>query len=57
VIQTTPDAAKLVARTLEETGWEEVVGTIAGDDTIFVATRTEEEQDQLFQRFKKYLKI
>ena len=57
VIQTIPDAARLVARTLEEAGWEEVVGTVAGDDTIFVATRTEEDQDQLFERFKKYLSV
>lgn len=57
VIQTIPDAARLVARTLEEAGWEEVVGTVAGDDTIFVATRSEEDQDQLFERFKKYLSV
>jgi transcriptional regulator of arginine metabolism len=57
VIQTIPDAARLVARTLEEAGWEEVVGTVAGDDTIFVATRTEEDQDRLFERFKKYLSV
>lgn len=57
VIQTVPDAARLVARTLEEAGWEEVVGTVADDDTIFVATRTEEDQDQLFERFKKYLSV
>jgi len=55
VIQTVPDAAKLVARALDEAGWDEVVGTVAGDDTIFVATRTEEDQDRLFERFKKYL--
>jgi len=57
VVQTVPDAARLVARTLEETGWEEVVGTVAGDDTIFVATRSEEDQDRLFERFKKYLGV
>lgn len=57
VIQTIPDAARLVARTLEEAGWEEVVGTVADDDTIFVATRTEEDQNQLFERFKKYLSV
>ena len=57
VIQAIPDAARLVARTLEEAGWEEVVGTVAGDDTIFVATRSEEDQDRLFERFKKYLSV
>lgn len=57
VIQIVPDAARLVARALEEAGWEEVVGTVADDATIFVATRSEEEQDQLFERFKKYLSV
>ncbi len=54
VIQTVPNAARLVAHTLEEAGWDEVVGTVADDDTIFVATRTQ-DQDRLFQRFKQYL--
>ncbi len=57
VIQTIPDAARLVARTIEEAGWAEIVGTVAGDDTIFVATRTEEDQNRLFERLKKYLSI
>ena len=57
IIQTVPDAARLVARTLEETGWDEVAGTVADQDTIFVATRSEEEQDRLFDRFKKYLSV
>ncbi|HYU32162.1 MAG TPA: hypothetical protein VEW48_08355 [Thermoanaerobaculia bacterium] len=57
VIQTIPDTARLVARTLEEAGWDEVVGTVAGEDTIFVATRTEEDQNHLFERFKKYLSV
>ncbi len=57
VIQTVPGAGRLVARTLEEVAWEEVVGTVADDGTIFVATRTEEDQNQLFERFKKYLSV
>lgn len=57
VIQTVPNAARLVAHTLEEAGWDEVVGTVADDDTVFVATRTQEDQDRLFQRFKQYLKV
>ena len=57
VIQTVPDAARFVARALEEAGWDEVVGTVAGDETIFVATRTQEDQDRLFQRFKQYMKV
>ncbi len=56
VVQTNPNAAKLVARAIDEAGWEELAGTVAGEDTVFIATRTPEGQERLFQRFAKYLK-
>jgi len=37
VINTTPGSASLVARQLDQTRPEGILGTIAGDDTIFVA--------------------
>lgn len=37
VLHTTPGSASLVARYLDETKPEGILGTIAGDDTIFVA--------------------
>ena len=39
VLKTPPAAAHPVARALDEAGLHDVVGTIAGDDTIFLATR------------------
>jgi len=30
---------------------------VAGEDTIFLATRSQEDQDALFQRLKKYMKL
>jgi transcriptional regulator of arginine metabolism len=56
VIQTAPSAARLVARAIREDGWEEILGVIADDDTLFVATRTEEDQNRLFDRLKRFLK-
>jgi transcriptional regulator of arginine metabolism len=38
VVKTPPAAAHPVARALDEAGLPGVVGTIAGDDTVFVAT-------------------
>lgn len=38
VIRTPPAGAHPLARALDEAGLGEVVGTIAGDDTVFVAT-------------------
>jgi transcriptional regulator of arginine metabolism len=37
VLRTPPGSANLVANALDAAGIEEVAGTIAGDDTIFVA--------------------
>jgi transcriptional regulator of arginine metabolism len=40
VVKTPPGGANPLALALDRAGWNEVVGTIAGDDTFFVATRT-----------------
>jgi transcriptional regulator of arginine metabolism len=56
VIITSPNAARMVANAIDNAGWPEVNGTVAGDDTIFLATQTEEHRDALFDRFRQYLK-
>src|SRR5262245_6953762 len=38
VVKTPPAGAHPVARAIDDTGLEDVAGTIAGDDTVFVAT-------------------
>ena len=38
IIKTLPGSAHAVAAALDRTRWPEVVGSIAGDDTVFVAT-------------------
>jgi transcriptional regulator of arginine metabolism len=37
VIKTLPGSAHAIAAALDRTRWSEVVGSIAGDDTVFVA--------------------
>jgi transcriptional regulator of arginine metabolism len=37
VLTTTPGSANPLASAIDATGWPEVLGTVAGDDTIFVA--------------------
>jgi transcriptional regulator of arginine metabolism len=37
VIRTLPGSAHAIAAALDRTRWTEVVGSIAGDDTVFVA--------------------
>lgn len=39
VMRTPPGAAQFLASALDRSGLEEVIGTIAGDDTILVVTR------------------
>lgn len=39
VLRTHPGGASALAQFLDAAQWPEVIGTIAGDDTIFVATR------------------
>jgi len=41
VLRTPPGAAQYLASALDRSGLSEIVGTIAGDDTIFVVTREE----------------
>jgi transcriptional regulator of arginine metabolism len=50
VIRTTIGAAPSVAVALDKAEWPEVVGTISGDDTIFVATSDARGQQRLLER-------
>ncbi len=43
ILKTHPGNAHTVAVTLDAQHWSEVVGTVAGDDTIFVATEDARE--------------
>ncbi|MEJ2513693.1 MAG: arginine repressor [Gammaproteobacteria bacterium] len=53
VIRTATGAAQSVAVALDEAGWQEVVGTISGDDTIFVATASARAQQVLLNRLNQ----
>ena len=39
VLRTNPGGASALAQFLDAAQWPEIIGTIAGDDTIFVATK------------------
>jgi transcriptional regulator of arginine metabolism len=56
VVHTTPNAAKMVAEAVDNESWPEVLGTVAGEDTLFVATQNEEAQLALYKRLGQYLK-
>jgi transcriptional regulator of arginine metabolism len=52
VLKTYPGNAHSVAAVLDAQDWSEVVGTVAGDDTVFVATPNAREAAQ----FKKKIR-
>jgi len=55
VVRTAEGAAQRVAVFLDRTGWPEIVGTVSGDDTIFVATRDGPAQRRLLARLRAWL--
>ncbi|MFQ5633862.1 MAG: arginine repressor [Gammaproteobacteria bacterium] len=55
VIKTAVGAAQRVAVYLDRTGWPEIVGTLSGDDSIFVATRSASEQRRLVAKLRAQL--
>jgi transcriptional regulator of arginine metabolism len=53
VLHTSPGAANHVAAALDRLAWPEVVGTIAGDDTIFLAVRNAAAQRQILRATRR----
>jgi transcriptional regulator of arginine metabolism len=52
VVQTATGAASRVALSLDRSNWPEIVGTISGDDTIFVATKNANDQKHLLSKLR-----
>ena len=56
VVRTVPGMAMGVAAALDALEWEEILGCIAGDDTVMCAARTTEEASGVVKRLKGILK-
>ena len=57
VIKTYPAMAQAAASAIDNMNWEEIVGTIAGDDTIFVALKTIEDAEVFCEKVREILSI
>jgi len=57
VIRTTAGAAQSVAIVLDRSQWPEIVGTLSGDDTIFIATRGAAAQRRLIARLHQEFRV
>jgi transcriptional regulator of arginine metabolism len=55
VLKTSPGNANTVAAALDREDWPEVVGTIAGDDTVLVVTPDEETARALRDKLAGFL--
>ena len=52
VVKTTTGTAQSVAVAIDSSEWPEIVGTISGDDTIFIATDEAKDQRKLRERLR-----
>lgn len=57
VVKTTIGAAQSVAVAVDRAQWPEVVGTISGDDTIFIATQGASQQKKVLQRLHSIFRV
>ncbi len=57
VVRTTIGAAQSVAVAIDKAEWPEVVGTISGDDTIFIATDRHSARTKLIGRLRSLFRV
>ena len=55
VVFTTAGTAQSVGIALDRAGWPEIVGTMAGDDTVFIATAAETDQQRVLAHLQPFL--
>lgn len=53
VVKTLSGSANVAAEALDTLTWPEILGTIAGDNTIFVVTRNESVTEEIADRIRK----
>jgi transcriptional regulator of arginine metabolism len=55
VLKTASGSAGAVTEALDKAGWSEVMGTIAGDDTVLVITRNQRQRDEVAARIQELM--
>lgn len=56
IVKTLPGMAQACASAIDSMKWSEIVGTIAGDDTIMIVCRAERIAEELVDKFNKMKK-
>ncbi len=57
VARTVPSGAQPVAAALDGAGWGDVLGTIAGDDTVLVICRSAQGRERVVRRLKPLIRV
>jgi transcriptional regulator of arginine metabolism len=57
VVRAVPGSAHPIAAALDRTGWPEVVGSIAGDDTVFVACPDRSSAERISRRLTQLARL
>ena len=52
VVKTLSGSANVAAEALDNLGWPEILGTIAGDNTVFIVTRNESDTTLITDRIR-----
>ncbi len=55
IVRTAPGNANAVASALDNAQWAEILGSVAGDDTILVVARKKEEIPHIIDKLESYL--
>jgi len=55
LIKTLPGTAHAVASCIDSIAWKEIIGTVAGDDTILVVVKPKEAVEAVVERFRLLL--
>ncbi|HEX6594402.1 MAG TPA: transcriptional regulator ArgR [Bacillota bacterium] len=55
ILKTLPGNAQAVGALIDNLDWEEIMGSICGDDTCLIICRSEEDTEEIKERFLKML--
>lgn len=56
IIKTIPGAAQICASAIDYMGLESVAGTLAGNDSVFIAVKSLEAVDHIMEEFRKVIR-
>lgn len=55
VLNTAPGNANTVASAVDHAGWSQIIGTIAGDDTIMLVIKPKEAVQEVIEQLEEYI--